>query len=345
MVAEELLRVVRAALDQGAFYVAEPQPIAGGFWATIHGFQLDCAENRWGQPLVLRVMPDPGVATKEIIVQTILADHGFATPHVLLSGFDEALGGAFMIMERVPGRSPLAGLDLHGRLRDVPRTLRRLPVMLAAVALQLHSQDPAPVLAALHAGGVTLPEVGSGGHHANIAAAALIPDAGFDRIASWLSARVPATVQPVVCHGDLHPFNILVGDDGVVTVLDWTNANISPRELDIGSTSALLRCAPISVPAPARPLLRMVTRRLANRFVAEYRAGAAVDPATLRWFEALQYSRCLAEVALSRSSPGGRLSADHPFESAADQMVRALARVTGITVALGDVNGRASAVD
>ena len=45
----------------------------------------------------------------------------------------------------------------------------------------------------------------------------------------WLVAHRPAErARPVVCHGDLHPGNILVDDDGAVTaVLDYPDSKWS----------------------------------------------------------------------------------------------------------------------
>jgi hypothetical protein len=138
----------------------------------------------------------------------------------------------------------------------------------------------------------------------------------------------------VICHGDLHPFNLLVAPDGHVTVLDWSNANLAAKELDIGFTAALLRCAPIRVPPPLRGAIRRITNRLAERFITAYATSTSIDRDALRGFEALQYARCLAEVAIGRSTPGAGVGPDHPFETSAAAMTREFATITGIKISM-----------
>jgi hypothetical protein len=59
-----------------------------------------------------------------------------------------------------------------------------------------------------------------------------------------------------------------------------------------------------------------------------------LDHQSLQHFEALQYARCLAEVAIGRTNPGGVVGPDHPFEVSAADMTRELATITGIEISL-----------
>ncbi len=53
--------------------------------------------------------------------------------------------------------------------------------------------------------------------------------------AGWLIDHPPPAPE-VICHGDLHPFNILAGS-GQVTVLDWSAALLAPRAHDVAFTT------------------------------------------------------------------------------------------------------------
>ena len=117
-------------------------------------------------------------------------------------------------------------------------------------------------------------------------------------------------------------------------MLDWTNGDLMPREFDVGFTAGFLRCAPISVPAWAAPVMRRLTRWLSHRFVSAYAASAPLDPQMVAWFEALQYARCLSEVATARSGLTDIVGEKHPFETSAEAMIRRLGELTGIRVAL-----------
>jgi spectinomycin phosphotransferase len=47
--------------------------------------------------------------------------------------------------------------------------------------------------------------------------------------------RVVAGVRPrlVLCHGDIHPANLLVDDEGRLAVLDWDGLMLAPKERDL----------------------------------------------------------------------------------------------------------------
>ena len=69
--------------------------------------------------------------------------------------------------------------------------------------------------------------------------------AGFGDLLTWLDGRRPDLGPKVVCHGDIHPFNMLVTPDGSYNLLDWTNGNLCRREYDVGFTAAMVQCAPV----------------------------------------------------------------------------------------------------
>jgi aminoglycoside phosphotransferase (APT) family kinase protein len=138
---------------------------------------------------------------------------------------------------------------------------------------------------------------------------------------------------PVVCHGDIHPFNMLMTADDSFSVLDWTNASLCRRELDVGFTAALLQCAPIEVPSIARKPLGTLTGALARRFVDTYRRMAPINLDVVEWFEVLQYGRCLASVATT-ATDDAIIGASHPFRISAPGMIRQLRIITGVQIVL-----------
>ena len=99
----------------------------GGFWAELFAFSLANPPAGWPAELVARLMPDPGSARKETIVQRAVAAAGFPTPIVRAAGSpDDGLGLAFMVMDRAPGGPALSGLDGLSPAA-VPRLLRADP--------------------------------------------------------------------------------------------------------------------------------------------------------------------------------------------------------------------------
>ena len=332
MIDEALLRILSAHAGAQQAFAQPPTSMTGGYWAAIYSFELDDPPADLNGPLVLRVMPNPKAAVVETIVQRTVADQGYPTPRVVVDGSDEALGGAFMVMQRVEGVALLAGLSIGG-LWSLPKTLRRVASQLSVASVQLHDLDPQPVVDALDAAGVDITSLGVAGRINEIQAAAETSLAGFDELLSWLDRSRPWLTPAVVCHGDIHPFNMLMTADGSFNVLDWTNANLCRREFDVGFTAALLQCAPIHVPSIARKPLGAVTGALARRFIDTYRRMSPINLDVVEWFEVLQYGRCLAAVATT-STDDAIVGASHPFRVSAPAMIRQLRIITGVQIAL-----------
>jgi aminoglycoside phosphotransferase (APT) family kinase protein len=152
--------------------------------------------------------------------------------------------------------------------------------------------------------------------------------------AAWLANRPSAEGAVVVCHGDMHPFNVLVDDTDGITVLDWSAALLAPSTYDLGFTSLLLAEPPLVVPAPLRPPVRRVGRALSDRFVAAYEraSGVTVDREVLAWHQVVICLRALVEVAgwVAAGTVGER--AGHPWVLAGESFAGRLGAYTGVGV-------------
>jgi aminoglycoside phosphotransferase (APT) family kinase protein len=333
MIDDALLRVLSAHAGRPLAFARPPTPMTGGYWAAIYAFELDHSPAGLSGPLVLRVMPNADAATIETIVHRAVAVQGYPTPRVVLDGFDEGLGGAFMVMERVDGVQLLEGLSLGGALLRLPKTLRRIARQLSVASVQLHDLDPRPVLTSLEAAGINPDALGPEARFTEIRDAARTTSVGLDGVLAWLENRRPAFTPAVVCHGDIHPFNMLVTADDSFNLLDWTNGNLCRREYDVGFTAALLQCAPIAVPRIAQGPLRAVTGSLSHRFIDTYRSNAPINLDVVEWFETLQYARCLAAVATAPLDDP-IVGVKHPFRLSAPAMIRQIGMITDVTIEL-----------
>ena len=152
--------------------------------------------------------------------------------------------------------------------------------------------------------------------------------------ARWLLDYPPNEAPDVICHGDFHPFNLLVDDTGQVTVLDWSAALIGPRAYDVAFTSLMLAEPPLLVGGALRPLLRAAGRLLSRRFVRRYRvhSGATIDRSVLAWHQAVVCLRALVEVAgwVDADTVEGRER--HPWLVSGQAFARRLSKITGVRV-------------
>src|SRR5206468_1559244 len=140
--ASALLDYLRARLDERGLELPEPlTPISGGFDTRIFAFRLRGAASAFAGPLILRLLApqhDPARVLRERVTQNTLAGLGYPAPRVLLACPDAApLGGAFLIMERLPGASLLQAHYLN------------LSRVLVETQLRLHALDAETLLRAM----------------------------------------------------------------------------------------------------------------------------------------------------------------------------------------------------
>jgi aminoglycoside phosphotransferase (APT) family kinase protein len=310
--------------------VAEPQPLTGGYWATILQLHLTGTPDHVPEEVVLRVVPHPEMGAKEFAVQAALADAGAPTPTVHLTGpAGGPLGDAWAVMDLAPGDPLLAGLDGTAALRNLPRILARLPAQLADTMAAVHRIDPGPVVqrARAVAPDVALsldelwPHLRTG--------AELIGRKDLTEALDVLADQPPPPGETVLCHGDLHPFNLLRDGDRI-TALDWTGALVAPPAFDVALTRLLLRYPPLASPAALRPVIGAGAAVLARRFVRHYRrANPAADLTNLDWFTGLHATRVLLDLATWQNTGDPRAS-DHPWNLIAPGAATELTRTTGI---------------
>ena len=339
--AARLVEYLSAVLDGARVGLAEPPaPLSGGFDTQIYTLRLVGVPPHLSGPLILRVLSphyDPRRALREQAIQNAVAEQGYPAPRAPLASADPSiLGAAFLIMERLPGR-PLLTMRRLGMARVLVQAQRRL-----------HALDPGPVVKAMEA---AVP--GSSREHTvdgqlaqyekRVARAALL---GLAPALGWLRANRP-TVEgpPVVCHGDFHPQNLLVNERLDVTgVLDWPNTVIAERAYDVADSRVILRYAPADlagVPRSMRWLVRAARLALVRRFMSGHRRAAPIDPATLRYYEALGCMRGFLRVAEQRlqaaraGTPLSRIDASRFGE----RLARRFARLTGVRPSLPPIKG------
>jgi len=314
----------------GTTLTAEPTPLTGGFWASMYRVQLDGQPDGVPSEVVFRIAPDAAMGLKELTVQRAVAELGYPTPAVRLTGHaDDDLGGTWSVMDFAEGTPPLGDLNGIAVLRRAPRLFGALADQLAGPMAALHALDPEPVSAAVSAAapGVAWRVKDLLEHYE--AVAHTLGRADLVAGVAALAERQPPEGATVICHGDLHPFNLLIDDRGVVTVIDWTGAIRAEPAFDVAFTSLLLANPPLDAPGPLGPVIGWVGARLARRFVARYQALAPDrDLRTLDWYRGLHGARALIEIAVIDARPATPPT-PHPFRALLPAATRALTAATG----------------
>ena len=305
------------------------EPMSGGFWASMHRVRVTGQPDGVPAEVVVRFAPHSMMGAKEAEVQRAVAGQGFATPRVWLSYPDAVRDGWWSVMDFCSGPPLLSDLDGVAVLRGAPRLYRSVPNQLAVTMAALHRLNPQPITSAVRRAAPdvawSVPDVLAGirSDAADVGRTDVV--AAVDR----LGATRPQPERKVVCHGDLHPLNILDADGGPV-VLDWTGAVHAEPAYDVAFTELLLANPPIALPRSTAAAVRFAGRLLARRFIAAYaRANPDVSLANVGWFRALHSARVIVDVTALRARHGPD-AGGHPWRFMAPIAATSLAAATGV---------------
>jgi Ser/Thr protein kinase RdoA (MazF antagonist) len=122
-----------------------------------------------------------------------------------------------------------------------------------------------------------------------------------------------------LCHGDLHPGNLLPRGDGSHVAIDWSMAARGDPAADVARTRLLILGAalPAETPAPVARLMELGRRLLWRGYLREYerRRGAPLDEAAVATWERIWAAARLAEnIAEERKALLGLARAGPPTQ-------------------------------
>ena len=238
----------------------------------------------WGPDRVAKVLrpgfPD-GLGEEEARAGAVAAAAGIGAPAFF--GTVRVDGRLALIYERIDGDSMLDRLVGRAHLTEP------LAAELAAIHARIHAAS----------GTGRLPPI----RHWVAGA--------IERVSGGLPADLRAAVRrrlselpdgDAVCHGDMHPGNVVLTARGSV-VIDWLTAGAGPPALDVARTLFLLRDGVL--PADLEPGRRGRIERLragfADGYLAAYRARRAIDEAEVgAWRLPILVARLDEEVAGER---------------------------------------------
>jgi aminoglycoside phosphotransferase (APT) family kinase protein len=334
--ATRLLAYLRETLGEpGLAFAEHPRRLTGGFDTQIFAFSLSGAPSAFVHPLILRLLDpqhDPTRALRERATHNALVALGYAAPRVVLASTEARwLGAAFLIMERLAGK-PLPEVALLGMARIV-----------AELQARLHALDSEAFLASLAREGMALESFTFDAYLDQLAGrVARTPLAGLARGIDWLVERRPAVAGPrAICHGDFHPYNILMAAGRVTGVLDWPHAIVADPAFDVASTLVILKLVPMNVsdlPAGVRWLATVARPLLVGSYRRRYGRHRELDQEKLQYYEAAACMKALVKAAELRRASSGSPEANTLFASTfTDRVVEHFQRLTGITPILPTV--------
>ena len=288
-----------------AEFLIQPKPLSGGRFSSVWHFQLVHVPDAWAGPLVLRSLADRNQAALEAALQQGARAGGLSCPRLLLTDHDEQ-GLSLMVMERLPGRGYLRGVEPWRFAIDFPKLVTRWPERFAHVLSVLARVDVAAVRGELDRYGIDSATASTNRHLSRVTAV-LETDRSYHGQLEWLHTHAPTPpARATLVHGDLWPANVFLrGAD--IALIDWSNGAIGDPALDVGFAKIGWRLMPQPFPPPppiaqiAAAAGRSISDRISTK--CDHLVGGSDR---VRYYEAL---RCAVEIAnITEDNATGRTS-------------------------------------
>ena len=331
-----LLDYLTARLGQPHLaYRDEPEPIPEGWETYIYRFQLENTAgmpSEFAGPLILRMYPNgralPRLRQEDAALR-FLNKCGYPVAEPLVCETDAAvLGGPFVIMKQVPGRT------LLDHMLRRPWWIVPGPVRLAEAHVRLHQlpgeEFPCP------AGPFLTRQLD--GLRTDIA---MFDLPGLLPGLAWLRRHRPAPVADVsIVHLDFHPINVMMHQGCCRAVLDWGDSDVGDRHADVAVTLVLMKSVAVEV-ASAWHRLAIGTGRpwLYRWYLKAYRRRLPLEEERLRYYMAWAALRRLCRYGVwLRAGPQATgckpTSLRHLTADRIDVLQRIFVRETGVGVHL-----------
>jgi aminoglycoside phosphotransferase (APT) family kinase protein len=229
----------------------------------------------YGRGAVVKV-PHPSTPTRWIHCEAEYTEavRAAGAPVPRLLGIEQISGRAASVWERVEGTS------MWQRVIDQPSLSAELGRLLADIQRALFDLVPP----------VTLPSQRDR-LVSKIRRSAATVDASLARALDLLPARAG---PPRLCHGDLHPSNVILGNHGPV-IVDWFDASCGDPVADVARTSLTLlgdgTRPPRHLPGSDRRTLAVLTEEYLSRLAAPLE----IAPELLARWQAVQAVARMAE--------------------------------------------------
>jgi aminoglycoside phosphotransferase (APT) family kinase protein len=330
---EQLAAVVlgrlRDELGTDVSFRRPPIAMGGGKFSSVYAFEVTPSPEGWAGSFVIRLVSSPEQVRLEAGLHRAAQAEGLRAPRLLLwEAAAPSLGTGYLIMERVPGRSYLRGVEPRRFVLDLPKLLASWPRQVPRILNALARVDVDAAVAVLDRDGVP-DDLSRPGRHLRAVSVTLAGEPTLAGTVGWLHDNAPSPPSRLaLVHGDLWPGNVFI-DRREIRLIDWTRGGIDDPALDVGFAKVgfALMPEPFPPPAPIRQLGEAIGRSIARRLAVhcEPLVGGADR---VQYYEALRCAVELADVVTGRAA-GTRPGWDHGVPA----LIRHLENITKQSIA------------
>ncbi len=169
---------------------------------------------------------------------------------------------------------------------------------MAKIQTDLHSLDSSGLRTSLESKGVDVSQLSPDRALSRISTIAEQADlADLSELSQWLVDNFPnQPTNPVICHGDFHPNNILVDEGKVSGLIDWSSIMFTHSEYDIAISRVILSIGPPDdIGVPKEELDKLLAWGL-SEFLNECHERLTLDDSLIDYYAALRVSHAYAKV-------------------------------------------------
>ena len=208
-------------------------------------------------PLIIRIFDSPAGHPEqyrwEAATHDELVRSGYPVPRILIAA-ETADIGAFVITERLNGAMlGSEGLEMPSGVVHFPKIFRNLPTTLAGLHLELHRIDPLPLQQQLSTLNLSPDVFTPAGRICRIHELAPKNWSAAQHACEALLKQLPTTTDAHLCHGDLHPLNVMTEKNRITGVIDWSKICLADREYDLANAHLLLQASVLVLPEWVEP--------------------------------------------------------------------------------------------
>jgi aminoglycoside phosphotransferase (APT) family kinase protein len=305
--AQPLTAFLRENVGEDISIVGGLTRLQGGFDTDTYAVEIANAPGDFPQSLVLRHFRHAGElprVIRESAIQNAAAGDGRPVPRVPVDSTGELLNDRpFLLMERLPGS------NLGDALLKDEGLIQRFPGIMATLQAKLHKIDSTGLREHLESKGIGLDQMQPSRmieRITGIANATGLPDlVELDR---WLLEHYPEQPEnPAICHGDLHPNNILYDDGKITGLIDWATTLLSHPEYDIAVSRMILSIGPPDDAGIPKEQLDKVLAWGLDEYMKECHSLQQLDDSLIDYYEVLRVSHAYSKIV------GKRHGVDLPY--------------------------------
>ena len=330
--AQQLIAFLRSKLGDDVSYTRELIRLQGGFDTDTYSFAIENAPADFPRELVLRHFQTKGEVkrfTFESTIQNAAHGAGHPVPSVPIDSYGQMLNDRpFLLMELLPGAA-------LGSLLDDELVIQQLPGIMANLQAGYHKIDSSGLIRLLANSGISVEEMTPMSMLTRVAAIAeAIDESELSTLNTWLIDNQPVQpTDPVVCHGDFHPNNVLYADGKVTGLIDWGNVVFTHAEYDVAITRLTISVGPPDWDTATRAQMQPLIDQLINGYLAIYRQQRALDDELLAYYGVLSATHAYAKVA------GAKNGVDVPYVAGDGYAWRLPPLYAAITNTIRDATG------